>query len=582
MALLGAICSVACTGEDPIAVNENGDGGASSSSGTSGSTSGTSGTGAAKNRGDHCNEGDNCVGSICVDGFCCESACTDTCSACDVGGKEGTCAPVTGKPHGTKRACLGSADGACAGTCDGSNTKACVYPTEACGAAPSCTSGVGTPAGKCDQGICKQVTESCADKLCGASSCLTVLQVVTGFDFGCALLSDQTVRCWGHNNRGQLGQGGTDVADRVTPTPVPGLTSVTALGAGSQHVCAIVANGTVKCWGANYSHQLGLGDVNAANDNVAHPTPTEVCKTGTGASCVPLTGASVVAGGPENTCAVVGTSVYCWGYNNDGQLGCGSCNPTNANPQVVCGPNACPPTNHLGDTGGAIIQLAMGWDFSCALNGTNDVYCWGSNNSGVLGQNPDTVFNKTQPVAVLNLAVGAKKPIAIAASSYTVCAIVSDGTTSENLVRCWGNGTKGERGNDQSGSSAYGSSPVTVCASAGCATSFKGATSIAGGGGGPSGAEAFCAVSGGAVSCWGDNQIGELGIGSVTPALSKVATASGVTAGALDVAAGTEGPLCARLSAGGTLRCWGANGYGQIGAGAVTPNPQPTPTAQIW
>jgi len=315
---------------------------------------GGDGGGTSKNVGDPCSPADTCVASQCVDGYCCSAVCTDTCAACNVAGKEGQCVPVSGPPHG-KRACIGAATGACAGTCDGVTASRCQYPTAACGAAPTCAAGVGTPAGTCKDGTCNQPTEACADNLCSGPACATVVQVASGSDFTCALLSDTTVRCWGANKYGQLGVGDTN--PRLVPTPVPGLTGVTAIGAGDEHVCAVMGGGALKCWGANYAHQLGLGDSNTTSDSSAHATPAPVCAQGTGSSCVALMGAKAVAGGPDNTCAIVGQGVRCWGNDNAyGQLGIGPTTgaaanpPPTANPLKVCGPNAC--SGALGDFNG--------------------------------------------------------------------------------------------------------------------------------------------------------------------------------------------------------------------------------------
>jgi alpha-tubulin suppressor-like RCC1 family protein len=534
------------------------------------------GGGMVRHAGERCSPGDVCVGSSCVDGYCCSTACTDTCAACDVTGHEGTCTAASGTPHGS-RACNGMASGECAGSCNGIDIGSCVYPTVACGVAPSCAAGVGTPAGMCTMGTCNQSMMSCADKLCGASACQSVAQVAVGSDFACALISDGTVRCWGHNNRGQLAQGGTDVGDRLVPTPVPGLTGVSYIAAGDQHACAIVSGGTLVCWGANYSHQLGLGEATNTNDQTPHTTPTPVCASGTGASCPPLTNVTKVAAGPEDTCAIVGQGVQCWGGNPLGNLGDGSPNlPATANPQTVCsGPTTC--TNPLGYVNGGITEIAMGYYHVCALDRSGNTYCWGNNGAGECGApgNNPAQFNYPQYISTVNM--GNQKAIKLAATAYGACAIISDGNTANNLVRCWGYGGSGERGNSTSGGSAYGPAAVTTCSAVGCGSNLTGATAIAGTD------STMCAVANGAVWCWGNNSAGTVGVGSVATTTYTVATPSLVTTGAIDLA-GSEGDtstMCARLNAGGTLRCWGLNSSGQIGDGTKT-TPQPTPTAQTW
>jgi alpha-tubulin suppressor-like RCC1 family protein len=82
------------------------------------------------------------------------------------------------------------------------------------------------------------------------------------------LSTDKTVKCWGWNRFGQLGDGANK--DRAVPTTVTGLTGVTAITAGLQSTCAVLTDGTVKCWGANSSGELGT------NDNVDRSAPTSV------------------------------------------------------------------------------------------------------------------------------------------------------------------------------------------------------------------------------------------------------------------------------------------------------------------
>jgi alpha-tubulin suppressor-like RCC1 family protein len=541
------------------------------------------GEGGTKHVGDPCTPADTCVGSQCVDGYCCTSACTDVCGACNVPGKLGTCSPVMRAPVGS-RACNGATTGACAGTCDGISTTQCQYSTGACGGTPSCSAGVGTAAGTCSTGVCNQPMKACADKLCGATACATVAQVATGADFACALLSDTTVRCWGNNNYGQLGTG--DTRAHLTPTPVKGLTGVTWLGTGDEHACAIVAGGAVVCWGANYSHQLGLGDSNTAIDNNAYPTPAPVCATGTGASCVQLKGASKVVGGGDNTCAIVGTGVQCWGNDNGyGQLGIGPTTantaganpPATANPVAVCAPTTC--SGPIGQFNGGIVDIAMGGFHVCALDGNNLLYCWGNNGAGETGPNNNNGQNNF-PQGITGVGIGNQVPIKLALSQYGSCAIISDGTEANNLARCWGYGATGERGNSTSGSSAYGPTPVTVCSAVGCGTNLTGVTAIASGAASPN-ASTNCAVANGAVYCWGGNEGGTAGTNIA--GMLTVATANLVTQGAYALGGEEFGNMCALLNAGGTLRCWGVNQVGQIGNGLTSPLATPAPpTAQSW
>ncbi|MBI5546926.1 MAG: hypothetical protein HY901_23840, partial [Deltaproteobacteria bacterium] len=110
----------------------------------------------------------------CVDGFCCDGACTGQCLACDVPAAPGTCSPISGAPHGARPPCAG-AGSACEGTCDGTEPLACTYPGAelACRSA-GCEEGVSSLGATCDgAGTCPLVTLACAPYHCGVDACLT-------------------------------------------------------------------------------------------------------------------------------------------------------------------------------------------------------------------------------------------------------------------------------------------------------------------------------------------------------------------------------------------------------------------------
>ncbi|MBI4001268.1 MAG: hypothetical protein HY348_05740 [Nitrospira defluvii] len=134
-----------------------------------------------------------------------------------------------------------------------------------------------------------------------------VTALAAGGRHTCALLMTGGVKCWGQNQRGQLGDGTT--ADRVTPINVAELTTgVIALAAGWQHSCALMLSGTIKCWGNNGSGQLGVGSL------LLKVTVTDV-------TWVAPTAVAVTAG-REHTCALLSdNAVRCWGDDEQGQLG---------------------------------------------------------------------------------------------------------------------------------------------------------------------------------------------------------------------------------------------------------------------
>ncbi len=148
---------------------------------------GTSGTCIPrKANGKSCATSAECVSRNCIDGYCCNTACSGQCEACDVTGQEGTCTPVEMAPHGKRAACAGTGT-PCAGQCDGSSTLACAYPgaTTSCGS--TCTAGKQTSEvcdGKgacapsatstpCNPYVCDATTNECKSKCATDADCAT-------------------------------------------------------------------------------------------------------------------------------------------------------------------------------------------------------------------------------------------------------------------------------------------------------------------------------------------------------------------------------------------------------------------------
>ncbi len=174
----------------------------------------------------------------------------------------------------------------------------------------------------------------------------------------CARKADNTVVCWGYNQYGQLGNG-TPGASVVTPTLVPGLTNAVELSAGSYHTCARKADNTVVCWGSNGNGQLGNGTL---GDSLVTPT------------LIPgLTNAVELSAGYFHTCArKADNTVFCWGYNGYGQVGNGTTSPSVITPTLVLG---------LTDT----VELSAAGYHTCTRKADNTVFCWGYNQYGQLG-----------------------------------------------------------------------------------------------------------------------------------------------------------------------------------------------------
>jgi alpha-tubulin suppressor-like RCC1 family protein len=259
-----------------------------------------------------------------------------------------------------------------------------------------------------------------------------VASVSAGAYFTCARTSAGGAKCWGGNSTGQLGNGAT--IRSLVPVSVSGLTSgVASIAAGYGFACALTTSGGVKCWGANDTGQLGVGeDSNGLISISSSSVPLDV---------VGLTsGVIAITASFNHACAVTaGGGVKCWGNNYDGELGSGS---------HGSGSYSGYPVAVTGLSG--IVTVVAGHSHTCALTNTGGVKCWGSNADGQLGNNSSD--DSDVPVDVVGLSSGVA---ALAAGVEHVCALTTTGN-----VRCWGgNQYGGELGNHSAADSPV---PVAV------------------------------------------------------------------------------------------------------------------------
>ena len=179
----------------------------------------------------------------------------------------------------------------------------------------------------------------------------TATAIEAGAFHQCALLQDTTVRCWGLNDYGALGNGaftGTTTAGSPNPTPVAvvGLTGAVAISGGGYHTCARFPDGTLQCWGLNDGdpNTGARGGGQLGNPATGDLSPTPVPVTG-------ITTATAVTAGGFHTCALLQNgTVQCWGQNDQGQLGNGTTDPA---PPTVAPRNATPVT--VSDINNAIV-----------------------------------------------------------------------------------------------------------------------------------------------------------------------------------------------------------------------------------
>jgi alpha-tubulin suppressor-like RCC1 family protein len=365
--------------------------------------------------------------------------------------------------------------------------------------------------------------------------------LAAGGAHSCALLTGGTVRCWGLNSNGQLGNG--TVVSSPSPVVATGLTGVTHLAAGDRFSCAVTA-ARVKCWGLNTNGQLGNGTL------VAKTVPTQVMTTST----VALTGVAKVTAGVAFACALnspgVNGTVRCWGANNVGQLGDGTV-VQRTRPVVV---KATATTGLKGVT-----AISAGGASACALLANGAVKCWGLNTSGQLGNN--ALVSSKFPVQVVGIDGVAAKATAVSVGANFACARLTNGT-----VRCWGNNGSGQLGNNTVTTSKV---PVVVKTSATAALS--GATTVV------AGAGHACVIRGtGAaarVLCWGNNANGQLGVGNLVNRRVATVLPGALLNGAKSLALGGAHTLAivpSTVRAPNDAAGWGRNANSQLGV-AGTP-----------
>jgi E3 ubiquitin-protein ligase HERC3 len=254
--------------------------------------------------------------------------------------------------------------------------------------------------------------------------------------YTCVRLDDGRVKCWGKNEFGQLGLGDTlvrgdepgEMGDRLPFVDLgPGRTSVQIV-AGGAHTCARLDNGTLKCWGHNYSGELGLGDTRDRGDE-----PGEMGDALPPVDLGPGRTAVQVSAGRAHTCAVLDDgSLKCWGSNSYGALGLGDTDNRGDGPGEMG--SSLPPVT-LG-AGRKAVRVECGDSQTCAILDDGTLRCWGNNAYGGLGVG-DTLprGDKASDVGVLpvvNLGT-ARRVVDLALGHWHSCAVLDDGT-----VKCWG------------------------------------------------------------------------------------------------------------------------------------------------
>jgi alpha-tubulin suppressor-like RCC1 family protein len=352
-----------------------------------------------------------------------------------------------------------------------------------------------------------------------ASSSVQWAQVSAGPESTCAVQTGHTLWCWGSGGDGELGDGST--ADQDSPVRVGARAGWTQAAVGIGHACAVRKDGTAWCWGSAFAGQLGNGTTTGQYDR-----PVQV--TGGGDY-------TAISAGTNNACAIrTDGTLWCWGDDELGQTGNGTVTFSESTP-VQAGTA----------TDWTSVSVA-GINFACGVHADHSAWCWGYGGWGNLGNGTET--SSDTPVQVS----GGDVWTSVSAGSESACGTRTDGT-----VWCWGANSFDETG--RSGN-ALEPSPVQV----GTRTGW---TAVSAG-------IAACALYGPTTLwCWGSNFSGQIGqgvTGHEYPNPRIVGTSANwirVSAGAGDVNDGRSS-VCG-IQRGWSLWCWGDNQEGQLGLGTT-------------
>lgn len=403
--------------------------------------------------------------------------------------------------------------------------------------------------------------------------------VATGNTHTCATRTDGTLWCWGNNSSGRLGDGTS--TQRTTPTRIGTASDWFTVAAGNTHTCAIKTTGTLWCWGANSNYQLGLGDT------ATRTSPVQVGSVNTWSAVVATSSNSNCARRSDGT-------LWCWGSNTTGVLGQGNTTTLTALVQVspgvttwselaagyahVCATRTdgtlwCWGRNSLGQLGdnsttqrtsptqigaaiGAWSRVTGGAEHTCATRTTGELYCWGKNAYGQLGDGATT--NRNTPTRVGT----ATDWVRLGAGPEHTCASKADGT-----LHCWGWNGFGQLGS--TGTTSVVKPVRAITGATGTVASDQG--------------HSCATLADGTVRCWGWNSQHMLSDGTTVNKTRPVMSAAAITNAARPISGLGRYHSCVHR-ADNRLSCWGYNAHGQLGIGSTTLSQTPVDTlgGAVW
>ncbi len=384
------------------------------------------------------------------------------------------------------------------------------------------------------------------------------IKVSASKDNSCVLTKDGRIFCSGYNQGGQLGAKST-VANSETPLQVAKYTDFIDVAVGHYSSCGLRANGTAYCWGSQF---LGTGYSGwTVNEPVLVATVTDFVNISSSADNNGNAFCGVARSGRG----------YCWGTENNGNLGNGSATGEQVAPSLVQLP--------VGDDKHDWKKIVISRTSACGIRSGGTVWCWGADDRGQIGNGSATTGDQNLPQKV----PGLSDIVDIVKQEYGACALNKDG-----YAWCWGEGDFGELGDSRGVDSdvpvlvrggpfsaiggasqgAFGilkTSPLSTTAQL-----PKGEHKISAG-------YSNCLIDPEGVAwCWGPNGNGQLGIGADYANKSRPARVTDAGPWAkisTNEDSNGEAHTCA-IKSNGNLYCWGSNNDNKLGiAGGAQPSP---------
>lgn len=256
------------------------------------------------------------------------------------------------------------------------------------------------------------------------NSVLKFKDISAGFDHTCAVSVAGAAYCWGDDSTGELGNGAT-AGDQASPTAVAGGLSFQSIIVASDSTCGVTTAGAAYCWGADFNGEIGNG-----------------ATTGDQISPAAVVGGLIfsrVDCGDDHCCGLTTSSdAYCWGRDNEGQIGNGGTGGNQESPVIVA-------------SGLKYSSVSTGYNHSCGVTSAGPSYCWGGDYGGRLGDgSPHT--DQDAP----SLVAGSLLFRSISGGNDHGC-----GVTTSGQGYCWGNDNDGRLGNG-SGVTAEQDAPYAV------------------------------------------------------------------------------------------------------------------------